>query len=238
MITVIVPAYNEEVLIGRCLESLAAQVPLPDEIVVVDNASTDRTPQIVGAFIDAHPQLNMKLIRETKKGCPAAREAGWRAASGDVIIHIDADEIVPPGWMQQIHDTLRRYPELGAFGGTVRFENPPLIIRIFETIFNVFYPRAVQWTKGFPYLCGGMTICKRELLERMNGYADLPANQLEDYYLSAQAHRLGYKTRYFPSIYAIHSLRRYHQGGIAGFLKWGAAGLDATYYDPDTQTVK
>jgi glycosyltransferase involved in cell wall biosynthesis len=51
MITVIVPAYNEEKLIGACLESLAAQTPLPDEILIVNNASTDRTPEIAEQFI-------------------------------------------------------------------------------------------------------------------------------------------------------------------------------------------
>jgi hypothetical protein len=78
-----------------------------------------------------------------------------------------------------------------------------------------------------------MTICRREVLEKMNGYANKPADQLEDYYLSEQAHRLGFKTRYFQGIYAKHSLRRYHAGGLAAFLKWGVAGLDAAQYEPD-----
>lgn len=234
-ITVIVPAFNEELLIKGCLEALATQNPPPDEIVVVDNASTDGTGQIVSDFMRAHPHLNMQMLYETKKGCPAAREAGWRVAQGDVIVHIDADEIVPAGWMRKVQRTLARYPELGAFAGTVRFERPPLVIRVIQFLFNLLYPRLFTWTKGFPYLCGGMTIVKREVLEKMNGYANRPADQLEDYYLSEQAHRLGYKTRYFPSIYAMHSLRRYHQGGLAAFLKWGVAGMDAKQYDPDTQ---
>ena len=100
-----------------------------------------------------------------------------------------------------------------------------------QVLYNQLYPRLIKWTKGFPYLTGGMTICKRSVLERMNGYADIPANQLEDYYLSEQAHKLGFKLRYIPSIYAYHSLRRYHEGGLSAFLKWGVAGLDAAQYD-------
>ncbi|HVO43793.1 MAG TPA: glycosyltransferase family 2 protein [Aggregatilineales bacterium] len=234
-ITVIIPAYNEELLIARCLESVALQDPSPDEILIVDNASTDHTAEIVTTFIQTHPKLNMKLIYETRRGCPAAREAGWRAASGSVIVHIDADEIMPVGWFRQVRDTLTRFPELGAFGGTVRFENAPPVIWAMQTIFNLVYPRIIKWTRGFPYLLGGMTVCKRELLEKMDGYSRRPDSQLEDFYLSEQAHRLGYKTRYFPSIYGIHSLRRYEQGGLAAFLKWGVAGLDATKYDLETQ---
>src|SRR5437016_837944 len=99
MITVIVPAFNEEKLLVSCLDSLASQQPRPDEIVIVDNASTDRTPDIIKTFMAQHPELNIKSIYETKKGCPAAREAGWRVASGDIIVHVDADETFPSDWM-------------------------------------------------------------------------------------------------------------------------------------------
>jgi glycosyltransferase involved in cell wall biosynthesis len=232
MITVIVPALNEENYIGPCLETLAMQDPQPDEILVVDNGSTDKTVQVVEQFFAAHPEIDGKLIFESKKGCIAARETGWRTAKGDIIIHVDADETFPSGWMQQVHDVLKKHPELAAFGGTVRFPNPPLLVRTTQFLFNRLYSRLLEYNKGFPFLCGGMTICKREVLEKINGYADIPADQLEDYYLSEQAHRLGYKTRYFPDIYAFHSLRRYEKGGIKAHLAWGVAGVDAKFYDP------
>jgi glycosyltransferase involved in cell wall biosynthesis len=233
MITVMVPAYNEEKLLRICLESLASQQPPPDEILIVDNASTDRTPEIIKAFIAEHPDLMINSIYETKKGCPAAREAGWRVAKGDIIVHVDADEIMPPDWMAKIHAALAANPGVGAIGGTVRFKNPPLFIFVTQFLFNLLYPRLVQLTKGFPYLSGGMTICKREILEKMDGFVNRPADELEDYYFSAQAHKLGYKLRYMPSIYAYHSLRRYEAAGLKGWLQWGVAGLDSTQYTDD-----
>src|SRR5258708_27112141 len=102
VITVIIPTLNEEKLIGLCLQSLIEQQPAPDEILVVDNGSTDRTVAIVNDFMSAHPQTTIRLIFESKRGCPAAREAGWRAAAGDVIIHVDADETFPKGWLAQV----------------------------------------------------------------------------------------------------------------------------------------
>jgi glycosyltransferase involved in cell wall biosynthesis len=233
MITVIVPAYNEEKLLGSCLDSLAQQRPAPDEIVIVDNASTDRTPEIIKQFIASHPELKVKSIYETKMGCPAAREAGWRVATGDVIIHVDADETFPADWMSKIHAALAANPSLGVIGGTVRFQNAPLSISVLQFLFNLLYPRLVRLSKGFPYICGGMTICRREILEKMDGYVNRPDDQLEDYYLSAQAHKLGYKLRYMPDIYAFHSLRRYEAGGLAGWLQWGVAGLDSKQYTDD-----
>ncbi len=231
MITVIIPALNEENYILPCLDSLAWQSPPPDEILIVDNGSTDQTVAVVERFAEDHPDLLVKLIHEARNGCDWAREAGWRAASGDIIVHIDADETLPDDWLDKVRAVLRDHPELGAFGGTYRFLNPPPSVLLLQGLYNLLYPRVVQWTKGFPYLCGGQTVCKREVLDRMNGYADKPSDQLEDYYLSEQAYNLGYKTRYFPSIYGFHSLRRYHEGGLPAFLKWGVAGLDATQYD-------
>jgi len=233
LITVIIPAFNEEVLIVKCLQSLAEQTPTPDEILVVDNASTDATAAKVQEFIVAHPALNIRLIHESEQGCIPARETGWRAAQGDVIVHVDADETFPPGWMQQIRNILEKSPDLGVFGGTVRFENAPLPIFILQVLYNWLYPYAVQIGRGAPYLCGGMTICKREVLVKLDGYRNRPADQLEDYYLSVQAPRVGYKTRYFRKLYAMHSLRRYEAGGLKGFLQWGVAGLDAAQYDPE-----
>lgn len=232
-ITVIIPALNEQELIGVCLESLADQTSVPDEILVVDNGSIDRTVPVVEAFIQAHPRLNARLIHEQAKGCTQAREAGWRAASGDTIVHVDADETFPNTWFARVRAILAANPRLAAFGGTVRFENAPPSVFVLQVLYNALYPRLVRLTKGFPYLCGGMTVCRRFVLEQMNGYAGKPADQLEDYYLSEQAHRLGYETRYFQGLYANHSLRRYDAGGLAGFLKWGVAGLDATQYDPE-----
>jgi glycosyltransferase involved in cell wall biosynthesis len=237
-VTVIVPAYNEEKLIRRCLESLIQQDARADEILVVDNVSTDRTVEIVKQVMAEHPEANIKLMHEAKKGCIPAREAGWRVASGKIIVHVDADETFPPGWMARVRATMIVNPQLAAVGGTVRFENAPPIILLIQFLYNRLYPRIVQWTKGFPYLCGGMTIVRREVLEKMNGYADIPNDQLEDYYLSAQAHKLGFKIRYIPAIYAIHSLRRYESGGLSGFLKWGVGGLDAAQYDAYDTTTK
>jgi glycosyltransferase involved in cell wall biosynthesis len=232
-ITVVVPAYNEEKLLRRCLDSLVQQEPPPDEIVIVDNASTDSTPDIIKQFIADHPELKVVSVYETKKGCPAARDAGWRAASGDIIVHIDADSVVPPGWMAKIHTALAEDPTVGAIGGTIRHENAPFSIALIQYLLDLVYPRLLRLIKGFPYIWGAMTICRREVLEKMDGYANRPPGQLEDYYLSEQAHKLGYKLRYMPSIYAIHSSRRYESGGLRAWVKWQMAGVDAKQYPDD-----
>lgn len=233
MITVIVPTSNEEKLIRNCLESLITQSPQVDEILVVDNNSTDNTVKIVQTVIEENPTANINLIHESKQGCHHARETGWRAAQGDVIVHVDADETFPEGWMAKIHQILAEKPELGAFGGVIRFPNAPFIIWLTQVLYNRIYPYAQQMAKGFPYLCGGMTVVKREVLEAMNGYADMPDNQLDDYYLASKAHELGFKLYYTPSLWVDHSLRRYDEGGLKAFFQWGVATFDTEYYESD-----
>lgn len=231
MITVIVPAFNEEKLIRACLESLIAQKPQPDEILVVDNNSKDNTVKIVEAVVAENPTAKINLMHEKKQGCHHAREAAWRVAQGDVIVHVDADETFPEGWMAKIHQLLAEKPEVGAFGGVIRFQNAPFIIWLTQVLYNRIYPYAQQMVKGFPYLCGGMTVVKRKVLEAMDGYANKPDNQLDDYYLASTAHKLGFKLHYTPSLWVNHSLRRYDEGGLKAFFQWGVATFDTQYYE-------
>ncbi|MEP7288990.1 MAG: glycosyltransferase family 2 protein [Chloroflexota bacterium] len=235
MISIVIPAYNEEKTILPCLYSLAQQQALPDEIIVVNNASRDRTAELVQQFIANHPQLSIKLLHEAKKGVHHAREAGWRTASGDIIVQLDADEVLAPNWLAKIKQILAANPQLDVIGGAYRFENPPLIIWLTQVLYNVIYPRVMQTSSGFPYLVGGMTIAKRAVFEKMNGYLGKPDDQLEDYYFSEQSFKLGYKIRYRPDILGTHSLRRYEAGGLSGFLQWGVAAMDSALYENDVR---
>src|SRR6185436_10755289 len=101
-ITVVVCAYNEAVLLAPCLFSLLSQTRLPDEILVVNNASTDDT----GAVARAVPHV--RVVDEPVKGLVVARETGRRAARGDVLAYIDADCRVPIFWLERIEARLRR----------------------------------------------------------------------------------------------------------------------------------
>jgi glycosyltransferase involved in cell wall biosynthesis len=233
--TIIIPTYNEQDYVETCLNSLLVQQEPVEEVLVVDNNSKDNTVPLIEKFIKQHPELNIRLLHETQKqGCIHARETAWRQAHGKYIIHVDADEYFLPNWYSTILKVIRTQPELGAFGGTVRFQNAPPIIVAMQIGFNRLYSPLMQMFAGFPYLCGGMTICKREILEKLDGYKNCPSNILDDYYLSEQAVKLGYKTRYFTHIYAMHSIRRYEKGGLKAHLAWGAAAIDAEkYYDPN-----
>jgi glycosyltransferase involved in cell wall biosynthesis len=85
-ISVVIPAYNEELLIGKCLSSLQAQTSPPDEIIVVNNNSSDTTAAIAAGF------PGVTVIAETRQGIVFARDAGFNAAAGDIIARCDSEK--------------------------------------------------------------------------------------------------------------------------------------------------
>jgi glycosyltransferase involved in cell wall biosynthesis len=114
-ISVIVCAHNEEDFIAACLCSLLAQSRTPDEIVVIDNASTDRTAAI------AESLPHVRVVDEPQKGLVVARERGRLAASGDLLVFLDADCRAPLTWLERIERRFQRDPALIALSGNYRF---------------------------------------------------------------------------------------------------------------------
>ncbi|WP_341256959.1 glycosyltransferase family 2 protein [Gordonia malaquae] len=124
-ISVVIPMYNEQDEIGSCLDALIDQTRAADEILVVDNNSTDESAAIVAEIATAHPTV--RLIHESEPGCHAARAAGYDAASGDVIARTDADTRVDSRWLEAIESffTSERGDEFAAVGGVATMYDVP-----------------------------------------------------------------------------------------------------------------
>lgn len=130
-ISVVVPAYNEELWIGRCLEALARQeTAYPYEVVVVDNNSTDRTAEIAASF------AGVRVVQEPCQGLVRARQAGQSSAAGEVVAHTDADSEPPPDWVERIGRAFEQRPELVLVSGGMRFPRAPLLARMIQTVLN------------------------------------------------------------------------------------------------------
>ena len=93
--SVIVCAFNEEQLLPGCLHSLLQQSFPPHEIIVINNASTDRT-----AAVASIPGI--RVVDEPRKGLVVARETGRRVSTGDVLVYVDADCRAPRDWLERI----------------------------------------------------------------------------------------------------------------------------------------
>lgn len=96
-VTVVVPVYNGELLIARCLESVFRQSYCGDiEVVVVDDGSTDRTVEVVEGFKDSR----ISVISQKNQGPAAARNAGIERAKGQYLAFLDADDYWEPGFLE------------------------------------------------------------------------------------------------------------------------------------------
>jgi glycosyltransferase involved in cell wall biosynthesis len=114
LISVIIPAYNVEKTLGRCLESVLAQNYAPFEVIVVDNNSKDKTKEIILDFKKNNKKV--KYIFEGIKGRTSARNAGIKNADGEIIVMLDADCLVPMNWIWEISGPIIRGEELVEMG--------------------------------------------------------------------------------------------------------------------------
>ncbi|WP_127143002.1 glycosyltransferase family 2 protein [Pelagibacterium montanilacus] len=112
----VIPAYNEQALIGECLQSVLDEIERSGrkadcEVIVVNNASTDRTGEIAGSF------AGVQVVDEPQKGLVHARDAGFAATQAELVANIDADTIVPAGWLSKVFAEFGRDEELVALSG-------------------------------------------------------------------------------------------------------------------------
>ena len=91
-ISIIIPCYNSQETIKRCLDSALAQTVEPFEVIVVDDASTDDTPEILGSY-----GTRIKVItHKTNQGVGVSRGDGIKASAGDYVFFLDADDWLSP----------------------------------------------------------------------------------------------------------------------------------------------
>ncbi len=127
MFSVVVPTFNRADLLGETLKSLLAQeVNASYEVVVVDNNSSDDTESVVRAFETRSGAL-IQYVFEGEQGSSAARNAGTRAASGDVVVFVDDDVIAGPDWLRAIAETFAVYPKAWCVGGKVALRLPDVL---------------------------------------------------------------------------------------------------------------
>ena len=121
-VSVVIPVKDDDAELARCLGALAAQSRTPDEVVVVDNGSTDASAAVARSF-------GARVVRCDTPGIPAASATGYDAATGDVLLRLDADCVPDPSWVQTMADRFDARPDVVAFTGRARFIDGPRALR-------------------------------------------------------------------------------------------------------------
>ncbi len=100
-VSVIIPTYNRRSYLRDCLAALAEQNLLPREVIVVDDGSTDGTPEFLAGYSDrASPPFAFKYARQSNSGPAAARNRGLDLAEGELIVFLGDDMMAAPDWLE------------------------------------------------------------------------------------------------------------------------------------------
>jgi len=209
-LSVIICAYNEERYVAACLHTLLAQTRLPDEIILVNNASTDRTGEIARAI------PGVRVIDEPKKGLVQAREAGRLAATGDVLAYLDADCRAPIWWLERVE---RRFasPNVIAVTGPYRFYDwdwwGRTLIRAYDMTLAPATHILVQYIMRIgAILYGGNFAVRADALQKIGGFDTSIEFHGEDTNLGRRLSRIG-RVRIAGGCFMYTSARRYRAMG-------------------------
>ena len=104
MISVIIPAYNVAPLLERCYQSIQTQTYKDFEVILIDDGSTDQTPEICEEL--AKNNANTRVVHQKNSGVSAARNKGIEIASGDYLCFIDSDDYVEPEYLQSLYHAI------------------------------------------------------------------------------------------------------------------------------------
>ena len=111
LITLVIPAYNAEHTIERCLDSILRQTYEHLEILIVDDGSLDGTKAVIQKY--ARKEKRIRLFFQSNQGVSVARNAGIRHASGRYLLFVDADDYLEPDMVETLYQIYQQYPGLG-----------------------------------------------------------------------------------------------------------------------------
>lgn len=143
--SIVISVYNEEKYIKECLESVFGQTEKPNEVIIIDNNCTDKTIAIA-------KQYDIRVITEKQQGMIPARNAGFTAANGDIIVKLDADSRLRPDAITRIVESFKKNQNIVAVTGPIVFYNLSLLSNSrLPSLFVILIWRAIL---GKNYLFG------------------------------------------------------------------------------------
>jgi glycosyltransferase involved in cell wall biosynthesis len=223
--SVIIPARNEAEILPALLQALQAQTRRPDEIIVVDNASSDDTARVAAS-------LGARVLHCPRKGVAHARQMGLEAARGEWIASTDADSQPETGWLAALEAAIQS--NTVALYGPMQFlplrgKVGPVGARLSGVGYRAFL--GMMAALGQPNCAGANMAFSRTAALLAGGYPEVEAR--EDIVLGLALKRLG-AVRYVPGARVHTSARRLNRGWgpFLGQHIRNLAGRTSGYFDP------
>jgi glycosyltransferase involved in cell wall biosynthesis len=157
-IAAVITTYNSGAFLEEALASVLAQTRPPEEIIIIDDGSTDDTPERMRRWAK-----RVAYHRQANAGSSVARNNGWRLAGASWIAYLDADDLWLPDRLERQEAWVRDHPETEAvFGLAQNFVHPGC-----ETMFDPERSRLDQWQPGW---LPSAVLIRRSVLERGGGF--------------------------------------------------------------------
>ena len=192
ILSFVVPAFNEERYLPDCLRSIrreTAGINELVEIIVVNNASTDRTRAVALSF------PGVRVVDEPRKGLPQARQAGFLASTGRLVANVDADSRLPRGWVAEVLRHFEDDPSLVALSGPLVYydlsSRERVLVRLFYALAWMSYALNRYVLRVSSMVQGGNFVVTRTALERIGGFNLSITFYGEDTDIARRMHELG-----------------------------------------------
>lgn len=220
-ISFVTPAHNEESRIGPCIEAIQKEIgrtPDPDsgmpveaEVIVVNNVSTDGTKAVASKY------AGVRVVDEPNKGLVWARQCGFNASSGLLVANVDADVLLPDGWLIRVLKEFQKDEKLVALSGPFIYYDLPVFSR---AMVKVFYFCGLVLALLYQYvfrigalLQGGNFVIKRDALKQIGGFDTSITFYGEDIDVAKRMSKVG-KVKWTFGLPAYSSGRRLKSEGI------------------------
>jgi chlorobactene glucosyltransferase len=207
--SIVVPAYNEEESIEKCLISLKNQNYRDFEIIVIDNNSTDRTGEIA-------KKLVKNVFDEKKQGYVFAVNFGAKKAKGTYLSICDADTIYPSSWLEKVNAAFESQKDIAGVYGGIMVQDSNLIINSIGPFFNSAF-LIISRLLGMDNTSGFNFVFRKDIFEKVGGYNEKYKKASPDIELGKKIRRYG-KLKLDLSIKVYASTRRFEKRGYVKTL--------------------
>jgi len=206
--SIIIPAYNAEKTIAKCLDSMASQSFNDFEVIVVDDGSNDRTAAVVKAF------PNVRLVRQKNSGPAVARNLGAGKAKGEILVFTDSDCVADRNWLQGMLKPFGK-SEVAGVQGKYKSRQKELIARLIQLEIEARHEK-MQKREFIDFIGTYSAAYKKKLFEKMNGFdTSFPIASGEDTDLSFRMNKAGHKMVFNQEAFVFHS----HPTSLWKYLK-------------------
>lgn len=172
MFSVVVPLYNKSALAVECLRSVMDQGALVDEVIVIDDGSTDDS----AALVQRHFGVRIQLVRQPNAGVAAARNRGLELARNEFVCLLDADDTWAPGFADEMRRLAEAYPACVFFGCAFRTDDATLGTIDPPTGLPADFFGAVSFLEAFArssgIICSSSVCVRRSVVRRAGGFPE------------------------------------------------------------------